>query len=82
MQGADVVDINIELEFPKGLRLMRGTNFKKLFQLIRNEEFNWQIHLKPLEPGQHIIKATLTFKDQDNNIIGPKSADLPFQINL
>ena len=79
---ADVVNIAIELEFPKSLRLMRGTNHKKIYQLVRNEEFKWEIHLKPLEPGNHIIKATLTFFDQDNNQIGPKTADLPFDINL
>lgn len=79
---ADVSNITIEFEFPKSLRLMRGTQEKKIYQLIKNEDFTWNLSLKPLEPGTHTIKATLTFFDQDGKKIGPKSAELPFEINL
>lgn len=79
---ADVSNISIEFEFPKSLRLMRGTTEKKIYQLIKNEDFTWNVSLKPLEPGTHTIKATLTFYDQDGKKIGPKTADLPFEINL
>ncbi|MBD3353549.1 MAG: hypothetical protein GF364_18845, partial [Candidatus Lokiarchaeota archaeon] len=68
---ADVSNITIEFELPKGLRLMRGTSRKNIFQLIRNEQFTWQISLKPLEPGEHKIKVTMTFFDQDGKQIGP-----------
>ncbi|MHA1897872.1 MAG: hypothetical protein ACTSU2_10795, partial [Promethearchaeota archaeon] len=57
---ADAVNIVVEFEFPKSLRLMRGTPVKKIYNLIRNEEIKWQLSLKPLEPGQHIIKTTVT----------------------
>ena len=79
---SDAVNISIDFEFPEGLRLMRGTKEKKIYQVIRNGEFKWQISLKPLEPGTHIIKATVFFNDQDGNSIGPSMAELPFEINL
>lgn len=79
---SDAVNISIDFEFPEGLRLMRGTKEKKIYQVIRNGEFKWVISLKPLEPGTHIIKATVFFNDQDGNAIGPNTASLPFEINL
>ena len=79
---SDAVNISIDFEFPEGLRLMRGTKEKKIYQVIRNGEFKWLISLKPLEPGTHIIKATVFFNDQDGNAIGPNTASLPFEINL
>ena len=72
----------MEFEFPKNLRLMRGTTNKKIYQLIRNEEFTYQISLKALEPGVHKIKAVVNFQDADGNLIGPKEAEFPLEIKL
>ena len=79
---ADIVNITVEFEFPTNLRLMRGTTSKKIYQLIRNEDFKYQISLKPLEPGTHNIKAIVSFQDADGNIVGPKEASLPLEIPL
>ncbi|MHA1453524.1 MAG: hypothetical protein ACTSRD_11750 [Promethearchaeota archaeon] len=79
---ADIVNIEVEFEFPKNLRLMRGTTSKKIYQLIRNEDFSYQISLKPLEPGTHKIKAIVSFHDADGNLVGPNEAELKLEINL
>ncbi|MBN2156961.1 MAG: hypothetical protein JW776_13035 [Candidatus Lokiarchaeota archaeon] len=79
---ADIVNITVEFEFPINLRLMRGTSSKKIYQLIRNEDFKYQIALKPLEPGIHNIKAIVSFQDADGNEIGPNEKLLPLEINL
>jgi tetratricopeptide (TPR) repeat protein len=79
---SDAVNIEIAFEFPVGLRLMRGTTDKQIFQLIRGDDFKWQLSLKPLEPGKHIIKVTMSFSDQDGKVIGPNTAELPLEINL
>ena len=79
---ADIVNISVEFEFPKNLRLMRGTTSKKIYQLIRNEDFSYQISLKPLEPGTHKIKAIVSFQDADGNLVGPNEAELKLEINL
>jgi hypothetical protein len=79
---ADIVEISVEFEFPKNLRLMRGTSAKKIYQLIRNEDFRYEISLKALKPGVHTIKATVTFQDADGKLIGPKEAEYPLEINL
>jgi len=79
---SDIVNINVEFEFPPNLRLMRGTTSKKIYQLIRNEDFKYQISLKPLEQGTHKIKAIVSFNDADGNLIGPNEAELPLTVNL
>jgi len=79
---ADVSNINIQFEFPQSLKLMRGTLQKDIFQLIRNEDFKWNISLKPLEPGIHNIKISFSFTDQDGIKVGPKVLEIPLEINL
>jgi tetratricopeptide (TPR) repeat protein len=79
---ADIVNIEVEFEFPTNLRLMRGTSAKKIYQLIRNENFTYQISLKALEPGVHKIKAIVSFQDADGNMVGPNEAELALDIKL
>jgi hypothetical protein len=78
----EATNIEIELEFPENLRLMRGLAKKTLYSIAAHNKLSFQVSLQPLEPGEAPIKVTMTFKDADGNVIGPNSAELPFEINL
>lgn len=77
----EALDINIELELPEKLKLMRGTSKKQIYSLKANEEMKWEISLKPLEAGDYEIKFNLQFKDSDQNEIDEIKA-FPFEIKL
>jgi len=78
----EALEIEIELEFPKELKVMRGTTKKQLYSIRPNEEIRWEIQVKPLEPGEFDINTTVKYNDSDNNIIGPKSKAYPIKIKL
>ncbi|HMF31755.1 MAG TPA: hypothetical protein VKK79_10085 [Candidatus Lokiarchaeia archaeon] len=78
----EATNIEIELEFPENLRLMRGMAKKTLYSIAAHNKLSFQVSLQPLEPGDAPIRVTMTFKDADGNVIGPNSAELPFEINL
>jgi len=77
----EALDINIELEFPENLKVMRGTLKKQIYSLRSNESMKWEINLKPLEAGDYSIKIKATFKDPDQNIIG-EVKEFPLSIKL
>lgn len=79
---ADVVNINTQMEFPPTLRIMRGTLEKQIYQILRGDDFRFQISLKPLEPGTHVVKITISYSDQDGAKIGPITEEIPFEITL
>ena len=77
----DALDLNIEVEFPENLKVMRGTLKKQIYSLRSNENMKWEINLKPLEAGDYSIKIKTMFKDPDQNQIG-EIKDFPLSIKL
>lgn len=78
----EALEIEIELEFPEELKVIRGTTKKQVYSIRPNEDIRWEIQIKPLEPGEFEINTTVKYKDSDNNIIGPKSKAYPMKIKL
>jgi tetratricopeptide (TPR) repeat protein len=77
----DALDLNIEVEFPENLKVMRGTLKKQIYSLRSNENMKWEISLKPIEAGDYSIKIITTFKDPDQNQIG-EIKEFPLSIKL
>ena len=77
----EALDLNIEIEFPENLKVMRGTLKKQIYSLRSNENIKWEINLKPLEAGDYSIKIKALFKDPDQNQIG-ETKDFPLSIKL
>ena len=77
----DALELNINIEFPKELKIMRGTTKKQVYSLSSNDNITWEINLNPLEAGDYIIKMDISFKDPDQNLIEEKKT-FPFSIKL
>jgi hypothetical protein len=77
----EAIDVKIEVEFPELLKVMRGTIEKQIYSLRKNEEMNWELNVKPIEPGDYTIKVKVNFKDPDNNDI-EEIKEFPFSIKL
>jgi len=77
----EALDLNVEVDFPDEIKLMRGTLKKQIYSLKPNEDIKWEINLKPLEAGEYTIKIDTTFKDPDSNQIA-ESKEFPFSIKL
>ncbi|MFX0075183.1 MAG: hypothetical protein ACFE96_07060 [Candidatus Hermodarchaeota archaeon] len=77
----EALDVNIDVEFPEHLKIMRGTTKKQIYSLRTNEDLKWEINLKPLEAGDYIIKINIKFTDPNQNII-EEIKEFPFSIKL
>jgi len=77
----EALDLNIEIDFPENLKVMRGTLKKQIYSLRTNENMKWEISLKPIEAGDYSIKIKTTFKDPDQNQIG-EIKEFPLSIKL
>jgi tetratricopeptide (TPR) repeat protein len=77
----EALDLNIEVEFPENLKVMRGTLKKQIYSLRTNENIKWEINLKPIEAGEYSVKIKITFKDPDQNQIG-EIKEFPLSIKL
>ncbi|MBY9011103.1 MAG: hypothetical protein KGD70_01885 [Candidatus Lokiarchaeota archaeon] len=77
----EALDVNIDVEFPEKLKIMRGTTKKQIYSLRTNEDLKWEINLKPLEVGEYIIKIYIQFMDPNQNKI-EETKDFPFSIKL
>ncbi|MBY8987751.1 MAG: hypothetical protein KGD61_04805, partial [Candidatus Lokiarchaeota archaeon] len=77
----EALDVNIDVEFPEKLKIMRGTTKKQIFSLRTNEDLKWEINLKPLEAGDYTIKINMKFMDPDQNKI-EETKEFPFSIKL
>jgi len=77
----EALDLNVEVEFPDEMKVMRGTLKKQIYSLKPNEDMKWEINLKPLEAGDYLIKIDITFKDPDSNQI-TETKEFPFSIKL
>ncbi len=77
----DALELNINIDFPKELKIMRGTTKKQVYYLSSNDNIKWEINLKPLEAGDYIIKMDISFKDPDQNLVEEQKT-FPFSIKL
>ena len=77
----EALDVNIDVEFPEKLKIMRGTTKKQIYSLRSNEDLNWEINIKPLEVGDYIIKINIKFTDPNQNKV-EEIRDFPFSIKL
>ncbi|MHA1281123.1 MAG: hypothetical protein ACTSQP_01345 [Promethearchaeota archaeon] len=77
----EALNISIEFELPKQLKLIRGTNKKQIFALRSNESLSWEVFLKPIEAGDYDITFYINFNDPDQNKIETVQK-FPFSIKL
>ncbi|MFX0034729.1 MAG: hypothetical protein ACFE9I_03695 [Candidatus Hermodarchaeota archaeon] len=77
----EALDLNIEIEFPENLKVMRGTLNKQIYSLKPNENIKWEINLKPIEAEDYSIKIEARFKDPDQNLI-EEIKEFPISIKL
>lgn len=77
----DALELNIDVEFPKEIKIIRGTTKKQIYSLPSNDKITWEINLKPLEAGDYQIKMDIIFKDPDQNLI-EDTQSFPFSIKL
>jgi tetratricopeptide (TPR) repeat protein len=77
----DALELQVEIEFPEQLKVMRGTIKKQIYSLSSNDTITWEISLKPTEPGDYIINMDIKFKDPDQNLI-EDTKSFPFAIKM
>ena len=77
----DALNLNIDVEFPEQIKVMRGTLKKQIYSLRSNENIKWEINLKPTEAGDYIIKVISKFNDPDQNLI-EDTKEFPLSIKL
>jgi len=67
--SGEALDVKLDVDLPEELKVMRGTLNKQIYSLRSNEDLRWEINLRPIEAGDYIIKISMNFKDQDQNLI-------------
>ena len=77
----DALELEINIEFPEELKVMRGTTKKQIYTLSSNDSITWELSLRPSEVGDYNIKMDLKFKDPDQNQI-EDIKNFPFSIKL
>ncbi|MFW9781267.1 MAG: hypothetical protein ACFFFB_03180 [Candidatus Heimdallarchaeota archaeon] len=77
----EAINLNVEIEFPEELKVMRGTLKKQIYSLRSNENIKWEINLKPTEAGDYTIKIISKFNDTDQNVI-EETREFPLSIKL
>ena len=77
----EALDLNIDVQFPEEIKVMRGTLKKQIYSLKTNENLTWEINLKPLEAGDFTIKINTRFNDPDLNQI-EETKSFPLSIKL
>ncbi len=77
----DALELEFNIEFPKELKVVRGTIKKQIYSLSSNDKMSWEISLKPIEAGDYNIKMEIKFKDPDQNQI-EETKNFPFSIKL
>jgi hypothetical protein len=77
----EALNLNIEIEFPEQIKVMRGTLTKQIYSLRSKENIRWEINLKPTEAGEYVIIIRSKFNDPDQNPI-EDIKEFPFPIKL
>jgi len=78
----EATNIELDINFPPNLQLMRGLPKKTVYSIAAHANISFQVMLQPTEAGETPVNVTMTFKDADGNVNGPYTADLPFEIKL
>ncbi len=78
----EATNVELLIEFPPNMQLMRGLPKKTFYSIAAHEKVSFQVALQPTEAGETPVKVTMTFKDADGNVVGPSTAELPFEIKL
>ncbi len=65
----DAIEVEIDVELPPQLTLIRGTLKKQIYSISSNENAKWELNLKPTEAGDFQLKMNLKFKDQEQKLI-------------
>ena len=77
----DALELNIDVTFPKELKVIRGTLKKQVYSLPSNDSITWELNIKPLEAGDYEIKMDIQYKDPDQNVLEDEKK-FPFEIKL
>lgn len=77
----DALNLEINVDFPDELNVMRGTTKKQIYSLSSNDSIVWQLTIRPIDAGDYEIKLDLKFNDPDQNKI-EYSETFPFSLNL
>ncbi|MFX1278095.1 MAG: hypothetical protein ACFFA3_01675 [Promethearchaeota archaeon] len=77
----EALNLDIEVEFPEQIKVMRGTLKKQIYSLRSNENIKWEVNLKPIEAGNYKIKIFSKFNDPDQNLIEEKK-EFPLDIKM
>lgn len=77
----EALNLDIELEFPEQIKVMRGTLKKQIYSLRSNENIKWEVNLKPIEAGNYKIKIFSKFNDPDQNLI-EETKEFPLDIKM
>ena len=77
----EALNLNIEIEFPEQIKIMRGTLTKQIYSLRSNENIKWELSLKPTEAGDYVIRINSKFNDPDQKLI-EATKEFPFPIKL
>jgi len=77
----EALNLNIEIEFPEQIKIMRGTLTKQIYSLRSNESIKWELNLKPTEAGDYVIRIKSRFNDPDQKLI-EVTKEFPFPIKL
>ncbi len=77
----EALDVNINIDFPEELKVMRGTINKQIYSLRKNEEMKWELSIKPTEAGDFTIIFNIKFNDPDQNLI-EFTQEFPYSIKM
>ena len=77
----EALNLNIEIEFPEQIKIMRGTLTKQIYSLRSNESIRWELSLKPTEAGDYVITIKSKFNDPDQKLI-ESTKEFPLPIKL
>jgi tetratricopeptide (TPR) repeat protein len=77
----EALDVNINIDFPEELKVMRGTINKQIYSLRKNEEMKWELSIKPTEAGDFTIIFNIKFNDPDQNLI-ELTQEFPYSIKM
>ena len=77
----EALGVNINIEFPEELKVMRGTINKQIYSLRKNEDMKWELSVKPTEAGDFTIVFHIKFNDPDQNLI-ELTQEFPYSIKM
>ncbi|MHA1191605.1 MAG: hypothetical protein ACTSP9_04835 [Promethearchaeota archaeon] len=77
----EALGVNINIEFPEELKVMRGTINKQIYSLRKNEDMKWELSIKPTEAGDFTIIFHIKFNDPDQNLI-ELTQEFPYSIKM